>query len=80
MFSSSLRIISGSLPLRHVSPLAVPLSSHLLLNLRGGSSDGSSRSVGSSAAETKYVTLDSPAPGSRKFIMRPMHILFVSLL
>ena len=80
MFSSSLRIISGNLPthLRHVSPLAAPLSSHLLLHLRGGSSDSSLRSVGSTA-ETKYVTLDSPAPGSRKFIMRHVHLLFVFL-
>ncbi len=74
MFSSSLRIISGHLPtavnLRHASPLAAPLSSHSLLHLRGGSDDASSRSVrtSSAAAETKYVTLDSPAPGSRKFM------------
>ena len=75
MFSSSLRIISGHLPtaahLRHASPLAAPLSSHSLLHLRGGSSDdASSRSLrtSSAAAETKYVTLDSPAPGSRKFM------------
>mmetsp|Transcript_32526 Transcript_32526/g.54950 ORF Transcript_32526/g.54950 Transcript_32526/m.54950 type:complete len:201 (+) Transcript_32526:31-633(+) len=70
MFSSSLRIISGHLPaaahLRHASPLAAPLSSHLLLHLRGGSSD---------AAETKYVTLDSPAPGSPFHYAFPVHSL-----
>mmetsp|Transcript_10191 Transcript_10191/g.16816 ORF Transcript_10191/g.16816 Transcript_10191/m.16816 type:complete len:207 (+) Transcript_10191:118-738(+) len=76
MFSSSLRIISGNLPthLRHVSPLAAPLSSHLLLHLRGGSSDSSSRSVGSTA-ETKYVTLDSAAPGSPFHYAFPVHSL-----
>ncbi|KAL7501268.1 hypothetical protein ACHAWT_011073 [Skeletonema menzelii] len=76
MFSSSLRIISGNLPthLRHVSPLAAPLSSHLLLHLRGGSSDSSLRSVGSTA-ETKYVTWDSPAPGSPFHYAFPVHSL-----
>lgn len=82
MFSSSLRIISGNLPtaaahLRHASPLlAAPLSSNLLLHLRGGGSgSSSSRSIGSSAEETKYVTLDSPAPGSPFHYAFPVHSL-----
>ena len=74
MFSSSLRIISGHLPaaahLRLASPLAAPLSSHLLLHLRGGSSD---------AAETKYVTLDNPAPGSREFNIETYSYNFIFL-
>lgn len=84
MFSSSLRRISGNLAtaahLRHASPLAAPP----ILHLRGGSSDdASSISVrtSSAAADTKYVTLDSPAPGSRKFyvIYHPPSFLFLVL-
>ena len=66
--------------LRHVPPPATRLSQHLLLNLRGGSSsdDISTRDISSSvaaaAAETKYVTLDGPAPGSRKFKRFTAHV------
>jgi hypothetical protein len=68
MFLSSLRLTTGHLlaasHLRYAAA-ASPLSTQLshLLQLRGGSSEATA------AAETKYVTLDSPAPGSRKFAM-----------
>lgn len=77
MFSSSLRRISGNIAtaahLRHASPPAAPVSSNSLLHLRGGGSSDdvsaiSVRTSATAAAETKYVTLDSPAPGSRKFM------------
>jgi len=79
MFSSSLRRISGNLAtaahLRHASPLAAPP----LLHLRGGSSDDASsisvRTSSAAAAETKYVTLDSPAPGSPFHYAFPVHSL-----
>lgn len=74
MFSSSLRIIIGQLPaathLRHSLSISASLSRHML-QLRGGSED-CSRNISSNvaASETKYVTLDFPAPGTRKFVLR----------
>ncbi|KAL7449865.1 hypothetical protein ACHAWC_001873 [Mediolabrus comicus] len=87
MFSSSLRIISCHLPasahhLRHATSanlLSTAPLSHLIRLRGGGSEDISSRSISSSTptheAETKYVTLDNPAPGSPFHYAFPVHSL-----